>query len=103
MRASPAAEDAEGGGAVRARHQEDPESFAKLARVLASIGAEEPMRQFLKELLTVGEMRDITLRWRLLEMLADKFPPARKPSRSTTQPSRKSPALPTSAWYYRQE
>jgi len=44
--------------------------LAALAVALASVGSAEEMERFLRELLTDGELRDITLRWRLLECLA---------------------------------
>lgn len=59
---------------MRATHQVDDSAFAALAGVLSSIGSAEEMRLFLKELLTPGEVRDITLRWKLLEMLAGGMP-----------------------------
>ena len=54
----------------RRRHQIDIEAFERLAGVFASISSQGEMCKFLKELLTAGEMRDITLRWMLLERLA---------------------------------
>lgn len=59
---------------VRAKHAVDRKAFAAVAEVLSEIRAPEEMRQFLGELLTPGEVRDITLRWKLLEMLADGVP-----------------------------
>jgi TrpR family trp operon transcriptional repressor len=50
------------------------QAFAAIADVLSSIRSAEDMRRFLNELLTPGEVRDITLRWKLLEMLADGMP-----------------------------
>jgi TrpR family trp operon transcriptional repressor len=55
-------------------HKVDPQAFATIAEVLSSIQAPEEMRCFLNELLTPGEVRDITLRWKLLEMLAEGVP-----------------------------
>jgi TrpR family trp operon transcriptional repressor len=52
----------------------DPKALAAVARVLASISGPEEMSRFLEELLTPGEVRDITLRWRLLELLAQGVP-----------------------------
>jgi len=61
------------GGVVdlRASHPIDERAFAEFAQVLSSIQTADDMRQFLRELLTPGEIRDIALRWKLLEMLAD--------------------------------
>jgi TrpR family trp operon transcriptional repressor len=56
---------------MRTKHTVDKEVFERVAAVLASIGSAEEMSGFLKELLTPGEVRDITLRWRLLERLAE--------------------------------
>ena len=55
---------------VRVKHKVDLKAFETVAEVLASITSPTEMRSFLKELLTPGEVRDITLRWRLLEQLA---------------------------------
>ena len=55
---------------VRVKHKVDLKAFETVAEVLASITSPTEMRNFLKELLTPGEVRDITLRWRLLEQLA---------------------------------
>ena len=55
---------------VRAKHKFDAKALDAVAGVLVSITSAEEMRCFLKELLTPGEVRDITLRWRLLEQLA---------------------------------
>lgn len=56
---------------VRVKHQVDMQAFETVATVLAAIDSPLEMRHFLKELLTPGEVRDITLRWKLLELLAD--------------------------------
>ena len=56
---------------MRTKHAIDENIFERVAAVLASIGSEKEMSDFLKELLTPGEVRDITLRWRLLERLAE--------------------------------
>ena len=56
---------------MRTRHVIDEKVFKRLVAVLASIGSAQEMCGFLKELLTPGEVRDITLRWRLLERLAE--------------------------------
>ncbi len=55
---------------VRAKHKIDLNALETVAEVLASITSPAEMISFLKELLTPGEIRDITLRWRLLELLA---------------------------------
>ncbi|MDR2850343.1 MAG: trp operon repressor [Verrucomicrobiota bacterium] len=56
---------------MRTKHSVDKKVFDRLAAVLAAIDSPEEMRAFLKELLAPGEVRDITLRWRLLERLAE--------------------------------
>lgn len=56
---------------MRTKHAIDETVFERVAEVLASIGSADEMSVFLKELLTPGEVRDITLRWRLLERLAE--------------------------------
>lgn len=55
---------------VRVKHRVDPKAFEAIADVLSGIKSPEEMRLFLKEILTPGEVRDITLRWELLELLA---------------------------------
>jgi len=55
---------------VREKHKVDAKAFETVAEVLVSITSAKEMRCFLKELLTPGEVRDITLRWHLLEQLA---------------------------------
>ena len=62
---------------VRAKQRVDGHAFEAVAEVLVSITSAEEMRVFLKELLTPGEIRDITLRWRLLELLAEGVPQRR--------------------------
>jgi len=62
---------------VRASHNVDPRAFATIAEVLSSINDPLEMRRFLGELLTPGEIRDITLRWTLLERLAEGTPQRR--------------------------
>lgn len=57
--------------AMRTKHTVDERVFERVAGILASIESSEEMRTFLKELLTPGEVRDITLRWRLLERLSE--------------------------------
>ena len=56
---------------VRTKHKFDMKAFETVTEVLASISSAKEMRRFIKELLTPGEVRDITLRWRLLEQLAE--------------------------------
>ena len=56
---------------MRTKHAIDETVFERVAAVLASIESPEEMSVFLKELLTPGEVRDITLRWRLLEQLSE--------------------------------
>ena len=56
---------------MRTRHAIDEKVFERVAAILAAISSPEEMSVFLKELLTPGEVRDITLRWRLLERLAE--------------------------------
>ena len=56
---------------VRVKHHVDMQAFETVASVLSAINSPVEMRLFLKELLTPGEVRDITLRWKLLELLAD--------------------------------
>ena len=56
---------------MRTRHAIDETVFERVTAILASIESPEEMSVFLKELLTPGEIRDITLRWRLLEQLSE--------------------------------
>jgi TrpR family trp operon transcriptional repressor len=56
---------------ARVKHQVDMQAFEAVASVLSAIESPQEMRLFLKELLTPAEVRDITLRWRLLELLAE--------------------------------
>ncbi|HRR33221.1 MAG TPA: Trp family transcriptional regulator [Kiritimatiellia bacterium] len=56
---------------MRTKHTVDERVFERVAGVLASIESPDEMCTFLKELLTPGEVRDITLRWRLLERLSE--------------------------------
>ena len=56
---------------LRVKHTMDPQAFETVTDVLSSIKSADEMRRFLKELLTPGEVRDITLRWKLLELLSD--------------------------------
>ena len=58
----------------RSMHKMDRRSFEAVTDVLSSIHTPEEMRAFLGELLTPGEMRDIALRWKLLELLAEGVP-----------------------------
>ncbi len=59
---------------VRAKQEVDVRAFETVAGVLASITSPQEMRAFLTELLTPGEVYDITLRWKLLELLAAGVP-----------------------------
>lgn len=59
---------------MRVNHQVDAQALATLAKVLSVIGTPDEVHLFLKELLTPSEIRDITLRWKLLELLADGVP-----------------------------
>lgn len=49
----------------------DEKALARVAVAMTSITAPEEMVSFLKELLTVNELKDITLRWLLMERLLD--------------------------------
>lgn len=53
---------------------DDGRAFETVAGVLVSITSSQEMRAFLNELLTPGEVYDITLRWKLLELLAAGVP-----------------------------
>ena len=44
--------------------------LSALAKTLVSIHSEKEMENFLHELLTPSELHDLTLRWQLLELLA---------------------------------
>ncbi|MEI7902873.1 MAG: Trp family transcriptional regulator [bacterium] len=59
---------------VRVKRHVDRQAFETVTAVLAEIRSPVEIRLFLKELLTPGEVRDITLRWNLLELLADGMP-----------------------------
>lgn len=48
----------------------DEKTFQKVSNILTAIDSPTEMRAFLEELLTPAEIRDITLRWQLLERLA---------------------------------
>jgi len=54
---------------ARANPKMDMRAFETVSGVLASITSPEEMLVFLKELLTPGEVYDISLRWKLLELL----------------------------------
>ncbi len=54
----------------RTTHKCQPSARHALASALVSISDLGEMETFLDELLTHGELCDITLRWRLLELLA---------------------------------
>jgi TrpR family trp operon transcriptional repressor len=53
----------------RATHQCQPSARQALALALVSLSDRQEMELFLEELLTRGELCDVTLRWRLLELL----------------------------------
>lgn len=54
----------------RATHKCQPSARQALAAALVSISDLKEMETFLEELLTRGELCDVTLRWRLLELLS---------------------------------
>lgn len=55
---------------MKRRHNKlDHHALEIVAAALASITSPEEMMQFLTDLLTPGELCDITLRWRLLDLL----------------------------------
>jgi TrpR family trp operon transcriptional repressor len=54
----------------RATHQCQPSARHAFAAALVSISDLKEMETFLEELLTRGELCDVTLRWRLLELLS---------------------------------
>lgn len=56
---------------VRSKQEMDVRAFETVCGVLVSITSPGEMRAFLNELLTPGEVSDITLRWKLLELLAE--------------------------------
>lgn len=56
---------------MRTKHTVDERVFERVASILASIQSPKEMRTFLEELLTPSEVRDLTLRWLLLERLAE--------------------------------
>lgn len=58
----------------RATHHCQPSARQALAAALVSIKDREEMELFLEELLTRGELCDVTLRWRLLELLSAGMP-----------------------------
>lgn len=45
-----------------------------IIKVLAQIDSENEMRKFLGEILTEKERKDLTLRWRLLQMIREGVP-----------------------------
>jgi TrpR family trp operon transcriptional repressor len=55
---------------ARVKQKRDGKSFRAVARVLAEINSTEEMAAFLDELLTPAEVYDISLRWKLLGLLA---------------------------------
>jgi len=58
----------------RATHQCQPLARQALAQALVSISDRQEMELFLAELLTRGELCDVTLRWRLLELWSQGVP-----------------------------
>lgn len=54
----------------RNTHKCQPEALRALTSALVSISSPEEMEAFLEEILTEAELCDVTLRWRLLEMLS---------------------------------
>jgi len=56
---------------MRTKHTVNEPVFKRVASILASIDSPKEMCTFLEELLTPAEVRDITLRWQLLERLAE--------------------------------
>jgi TrpR family trp operon transcriptional repressor len=56
---------------LRSKHKVDQRAFKTVTEVLSSIATPDEMHAFLSELLTPGEVRDIALRWKLLELLAE--------------------------------
>jgi len=58
----------------RATHHCQPSARQALATALVSITDRAEMEFFLAELLTHGELCDVSLRWRLLELLAEGMP-----------------------------
>lgn len=53
----------------RVTHKCQPDARHALAAALVAISDPDEMETFLEELLTSGELCDVTLRWRLLELL----------------------------------
>ena len=58
----------------RATHKMTQAMLAALAGALVAVGSADEMERFLRELLTDAELRDITLRWQLLGLLAQGQP-----------------------------
>jgi len=58
----------------RVPHHCQPSARQALAAALVSITDREEMELFLDELLTRGELCDVSLRWRLLELLSEGMP-----------------------------
>lgn len=58
----------------RLTHKVTRQTLAELAEALVSVGSAEEMECFLQEVLTDAELRDITLRWQLLELLVEGLP-----------------------------
>jgi TrpR family trp operon transcriptional repressor len=57
--------------AMRTKHTVDERVFERVAGILASIESPDEMSAFLERTVDTGEVRDITLRWRLLERLSE--------------------------------
>jgi len=53
----------------RTANKVTPHMLTALAEALVSVKSVEEMEHFLRELLTSDELRDVTLRWQLLELL----------------------------------
>ena len=51
-----------------------PRPLTALAEALSTVSSAEEMEHFLQELLTDSELRDITLRWQLLNLLTQGVP-----------------------------
>ena len=50
------------------------QTLIALAEALVSVETAEEMERFLQEVLTPAELRDITLRWQLLDLLVQGIP-----------------------------
>lgn len=56
----------------RVKRKVDRSALEEVADVLSSFTSSDEIQLFLRELLTPGEVHDITLRWKLLKLLADR-------------------------------